>query len=191
MNATHAHRDYNTVEIPRTKERFVFRDSPATDDVLAFEFIVGPGGAFPLRHYHDQQSETFHCVSGELTVHLDAGDRVLCQGDEIELSPGTMHAFSNRGDVDAVCEVAYRPAGLNAPWLRIYSALEQHLGREPGLLDIAPFIGRVGIYIEGPPRWGQIALFAVLGPIATLLGRKRRALAAAEAVYGRPFTWPP
>lgn len=179
----------NVVEVERTKERFVFCEEAKSADVLPFDFIVGSGGGVPLRHFHLHQHETFRCVSGELTVHLKDGDRVLKAGESIDLPPGTIHALSNDGSIEVVCEVEYRPAGRNEDFLKIMSALERKLGREPGMLDIAPFILDVGIYIEGPPPWLQKALFIPLRWIAITLGRKKAALDAAAELYGRPFSW--
>ena len=58
------------------------------------------------------------------------------------------------------------------------------------MLDIAPFINDVDIYIDGPPVWVQRALFGlVLRPVALLLGRKRWLLERAREAYGRPVDW--
>lgn len=179
----------NVVENERTGERIVFREPVGGGVVLPFDFVVRPAGGVAMRHFHANQRELFRCQSGELTVHLEKGDRVLRAGEELELSPGMMHAFTNRGSVDAVCYVEYRPAGRNEAWLKLINAIERKLGREPGLLDLAPFIGDVGIYIEGPPVWAQRAMFAGLRVVATLLGKKRAGLAAASELYGRPFAW--
>jgi hypothetical protein len=73
--------------------------------------------------------------------------------------------------------------------LKLVNAIERKLGREPNLLEIAPFIGDVGLFIEGPPRVVQVVLFSVLRVVATALGKKRAGLAAASELYGRPFTW--
>lgn len=179
----------NVVELERSKERFVFRDAEKTADVLPFDFVVGPGGGMALAHLHLHQHEIFRCVSGALTVHLKDGPRILEPGQSVDLPPGTVHSFSNDGAVDAVCHVEYRPAGRNEDWLKIMSALERKLGRQPGMLDIAPFILDVGMYVDGPPPWMQRALFSVLRVVAIALGRKKAALEAAAEVYGRPFTW--
>lgn len=179
----------NVVVNANAKERFVFDRARTTAAVLPFDFIVGPGGGLPMKHVHDRQHETFRCVSGELTVLLDKDERILRPGEVIDLPPGTVHAFANRGAVDAVCAVEYRPAGRNEEWLKVVNAIEARNGKPPGILDIAPFILDVGIFIQGPPRWVQVALFSVLRVVANLLGRKRAGLAAAEAVYGRPFQW--
>ncbi len=79
----------------------------------------------------------------------------------------------------------YRPAGRNEAWLKVVNARTFLEGTEPGMLDLAPFINDVDMYIKGPPIWVQRALFAV----AVLLGRKRAALDAVQKVYGQPLEW--
>lgn len=102
---------------------------------------------------------------------------------------GTVHSLANQGDVQTVCDVEYRPAGRNRDWFQLIGAAIATTGKEPGLFDLSPFIGDVGIYIEGPPVPAQRALFAVLKPLAILLGRRRRMLRMASDYYGRAFTW--
>lgn len=172
------------------KEHFVFHGTGAGGaDVLAFDFVVGVGGGVPMRHHHLHQEEVFRVKRGELTVHLGGGDRVVRAGEEITIAPGTMHAFTNQGDVDVVCDVEYRPAGRNEQWLKLTNALEAKLGRELGLLDIAPFLGDVGLFIEGPPVAVQRVLFAMCKVVAIALGKRRIALAAAREAYGPGFSW--
>lgn len=176
------------VENARFGERFVFTGS--TPEVCAFDFYVAPRRGMPMLHKHGRQSEVFRCRRGELTVLLKGETRVVRAGEEFTIPAGTLHAFENRGDVEVYCEVEYRPAGRNMEWLMVLNACERATGREPGLLDLAPFINDVDIYVDGPPVWVQRALFGwVLRPIALLTGRKRRLLERAREAYGRPIDW--
>jgi len=179
--------DKLVVENARFGERFVF--GPATKGAFVFDFFVAPKSGMPMMHTHAKQTEVFRCRRGEVTVLLADGTKVLRPGDEVELAPGTFHAFENRGDVEVECEVEYRPAGRSREWLLLTNALERATGREPGLLDLAPFILDVDIFIKGPPIWMQRAIFGALRPIATLLGRRERALRLAAEMYGPAFAW--
>jgi quercetin dioxygenase-like cupin family protein len=170
-------------------ERFVFRSPPEDTERLAFDFFVTPGGGVPDRHQHARQSETFRCRSGALDVEVAGVLRRLGPGEELTLPAGTVHRMMNHGDEDVHCEVEYRPAGRNREWFQLIAANTERLGREPGLLDLAPFLPDVDLYLAGPV-WLQRALFRrVLAPLAILLGRRRRMLACASETYGRPFTW--
>lgn len=174
------------VENARFGERFEF--GPATDGDFAFDFFVAPGKGVPMLHAHGRQSEVFRCRAGELTVLLADGERTLRPGEELDLAAGTFHAFVNRGAVEAHCEVEYRPAGRSREWLMLMNAVERAVG-EPGLLDLAPFINDVDLFIKGPPFWMQRAIFGALRPLAGALGRKERALRLAAEAYGAAFRW--
>lgn len=174
---------------PATGEHFRFTSAPTEPEVFAFEFTVDPGGGVFESHRHVEQSEWFRCTSGALTVTVDGVTQVLRPGDEVLVAPGALHAMANEGDVPAVCDVEYRPAGRNRAWFQLNSAFQAKTGREPGLLDLGAFIGDVGIFIENPPIPLQRALFTVLRPIAIVLGRRRRMLGYARDVYGTDFAW--
>jgi quercetin dioxygenase-like cupin family protein len=177
---------------PSSGERFVFTRTGAETggEVLAFDFFVAPRGGVPMKHLHDRQAEVFRCVRGELTVTVAGETRKLRPGEEVVLAPGTVHSLVNEGVDEVKCEVEYRPAGRNEAWFKIMSGFVWKHGRDPSVLDLAPFINDVDIYVAGPPRWLQRALFGwLLKPLAIVLGRRERMLAAASEAYGRPFAW--
>lgn len=182
----------NEAASPSSGERFVFTTTTQASkgEVLGFDFFVAPRGGVPMRHYHAGQSEVFRCKRGELTMTIGKETRKLRPGEEVMLARGTLHSLVNEGDEEVHCEVEYRPAGKNEDWFRLLGSYALRHGRDPGMLEIAPFILDVDIVIEGPPRWLQRLLFGlVLRPIAIVLGRRRAMLDAAEEVYGRPFVW--
>ena len=185
----HTTRSETELTLAPSGERFVFRSPPEETDRLAFDFSVAPGGGVPHRHQHARQSETFWCRSGTLDVEVSGELRRLGPGEELTLPAGTVHSLVNQGDEEVHCEVEYRPAGRNREWFQLIAANTERLGREPSLLDLAPFIADVDLYLPGPV-WLQRAVFrGVLGPLGILLGRRRRMLACATEAYGRPFTW--
>jgi mannose-6-phosphate isomerase-like protein (cupin superfamily) len=177
------------VELAPTGERFRFRSDPADITRLAFDFHVAPGGGVPDRHQHARQSETFRCLHGTLDVDVHGETRQLHPGDELTLPAGTVHSLRNAGDAEVHCEVEYRPAGRNREWFLLVAANTRRLGREPGLLDLAPFIADVDIYLPGPVGPQRALVRWALRPLGILLGRRRRMLACASEAYGRPFRW--
>jgi quercetin dioxygenase-like cupin family protein len=177
---------------PHSGERFVFTRTGAESggEVLAFDFFVEPRGGVPMKHCHGGQTEIFRCLRGELTVTIGGETRTLRPGEEVVLSPGTVHSLFNAGEEEVQCEVEYRPAGRNEDWFKLMSGFAWKHGREMGVLDLAPFLGDVDLYVDGPPKWLQRLLFAgLLKPLALALGRRERVLAAASEAYGRPFAW--
>jgi mannose-6-phosphate isomerase-like protein (cupin superfamily) len=172
-----------------TGERFALRSDPGDTDRLTFDFYVEPGGGVKDNHRHTKQSEHFRCISGALDVTVNGESRRLCPGDELVLAPGTLHTLQNLGDTDVHCEVEYRPAGRNREWFQMIAAYIDRTGKEPGLLDLAPFIADVDLYLNMPVWFQRLVLKAILAPIAIALGRRRRMLSYATVAYGRPFTW--
>jgi mannose-6-phosphate isomerase-like protein (cupin superfamily) len=172
-----------------TGERFVMRSDPADTTRMTFDFHVEPGGGVEKVHCHRSQTERFHCVRGTLEVTVDGEPRRLTAGDDLELAPGTFHSLHNDGDEPVHCEVEYRPAGRNREWFQLMAAFIARTGREPGVLDLAPFIPDVDIYLKGPMLPQRLVIGYVLRPLAVLLGRRRRMLAFASEAYGRPFAW--
>ncbi len=182
----------NVVENKLQGERFVFKRGTgggSSADVSAFDFFLAPGGGMPQMHCHLKQSEIFRVQAGTLTVLTPTGERVLRAGDELRLGPGDFHAFVNRGVDEVRCDVEYRPAGKNEHWLKVTSSVVVLEGRAPTMLEIAPFVGDVDMFIAGPPIIVQRVLFAVLASIARVLGHEQRMLACARRVYGPAFVW--
>lgn len=183
--------DFDTVENPKSGERFVF--TTTTEDsggeLLAFDFFVAPGGGVPETHRHVKQSEVFRCRRGELTVTVEGETRILRPGDEVHLAPGTRHSLVNAGDTECECAVEYRPAGRNEALLKLMHGYTWRTGKDPGPLAMGPFIGDADLYGPGPV-WLQKALFnGVLKPLGILFGRRRKVMAIAEQNYGRPIAW--
>lgn len=175
---------------PHSGERFVFRSPPSRTDRFEFDFFVAPGGGVDREHRHLHQTETFHCRAGELTVSLDGERVVIGPGESVTIRPGVAHTLLNGGDVEVRCDVAYAPAGRNREWFQLIGARSARTGKEPGLLDLGPFIGDVGIYVTGPPISLQKVLFRwILRPLGILLGRRRRMLETARQAYGQDFAW--
>lgn len=114
----------------------------------------------------------------------------MCERGTLTIEPGTAHTLRNTGDEELHCDVSYEPAGRNREWFQLLSGYTQRYGKEPGLLDLGPFIGDVGIYITGPPVGVQKVLYRwVARPLGIVLGRRRRMLAAARQAFGPSFTW--
>lgn len=181
----------DTVINPKSGERIVFTTTTQESggEVLAFDFFVSPGGGVDFPHRHIKQREVMRGVTGELALKVNGIRQVLRPGDELILEAGDVHTIINETDSEVHCEVEYRPAGRNEDWFRIAHGYTYWTGREPGMLDLAPFVADVDIYMPGP-LWLQRFFFnRVLRPLGIALGRREKMLDIAEQVYGRKFTW--
>ena len=101
-----------TLENPVTGERFTFTDTAATTDgeLLAFDFVLRPGGAVPISHVHPLQTERFEVTSGRMRFRVGRRTVIAEAGDVVEVEPGTPHSFANDGDDEATLRVEVRPA---------------------------------------------------------------------------------
>lgn len=54
-----------------------------------------PGQHHPA-HYHKKKEETFHLLSGDLTIFLEGVERKLSPGETCLVSPGMWHSFSSQ-----------------------------------------------------------------------------------------------
>jgi uncharacterized cupin superfamily protein len=65
---------------------------------------VEPGGRSSQRHAHTRQDEFVYVLEGEITLHDDAGKRVMRAGECVGFPAGTgnAHSFLNEGTKDAV-----------------------------------------------------------------------------------------
>jgi quercetin dioxygenase-like cupin family protein len=180
--------DSNTIINTETGERIVIQKSGAETGgaCLGFDFYAAPGGGVPFEHYHAKQSEYFRMVEGELTLRVDGETRLLRAGDEMTLAPGTRHSIKNEGDVEAHCYVEYHPALKSEWWFRIIHPYQSAIGKEPGLLDLAPFLSKgVETYPARVPLViGRIVIF-VFGMIGRLLGRDRKVMQVVNQGVGQ------
>src|SRR4051812_4503928 len=101
-----------TLENPVTGERLAFTDTAATPggELLAFDFALRPGGAVPMPHVHPRQTERFEVTAGRIRFRVGLRTVVAGRGDVVEVPPGVMHSFANRGEQEARLRVEVRPA---------------------------------------------------------------------------------
>lgn len=61
-----------------------------------------PGEQLPLAyHYHDEQTEAFYVLEGDLHVETPDGDLVIGAGEALVVDPGDPHRAYNPADAEA------------------------------------------------------------------------------------------
>ena len=67
-----------TLDNPVTGERFTFTDTAASSggELLAFDFVLRPGGAVPIPHVHPVQNERFEVVDGLMRFRVGLRKRI-------------------------------------------------------------------------------------------------------------------
>lgn len=93
------------------------------EDVLEVEGSYGPNGKPPPAHYHPAQDEHFEVLEGTLRTKVDGEERVLEEGDTLEIPRGAAHQMWNDADDPARVRWETRPALRTEDWFRAIDAL--------------------------------------------------------------------
>ena len=168
------------IENPVTGERVVVRVGTAdsTGELLVVDAYVRPGGAVTGEHVHPAIEEHFTVVRGRVGFRLDGRETIARLGHRLHVSPGTAHDWWNAGEEEALITVEIRPGGRFEEMIANLFGLAQdgktNAKGMPNLLQAALFAREFEdvLYFTKPPRAVQKVLFAVLAPIARLLGYK-------------------
>jgi uncharacterized cupin superfamily protein len=165
-------------ENPITSERAVVRvgTEDSGGDLVITDLYVSPGGRVAAEHVHQVINEWFTPVSGRVGFRVNGQDAVAEIGQRLHVSPGTAHDWWNAGDEETHVVVEVSPAA------RFEEAISTTFGLArdgktnanglPNLLQLALLSREFEdvLYFTNPPRAVQKVLFAVLAPVARLLG---------------------
>ncbi|WP_144630776.1 cupin domain-containing protein [Bordetella genomosp. 13] len=98
--------------------RFLVDGTDTTGHMAMAEMIVQPQAKVPPPHRHVDVDETIHIIEGSLTYRVDGQVRVLSRGDHCFSPRGSVHHFSNPGDVPARALVVFSPANIGPEYFR-------------------------------------------------------------------------
>ena len=171
----------NEISNPRTGQRMVFRktgaDSVGRELIIECWSPVHPAGEpHEPMHTHPKQEKTFRVVDGELTVLMGDHERTLREGEEMIVSAGVPHSFWNGSTANAHYWQEFRPALRSAEFFTTLFSLARDGKLDargmPAPLQLAASGARFRdeIMVTQPPPWVQRVVFAVLSPVARLLG---------------------
>lgn len=163
--------------VTRERLRFTVHADETGGERCVLDFVCeARGGGVPEVHLHEGQTEIFRVRAGALHLWVDGVERVLRPGEELAVPPNVPHGLVNRGDVDAVLEVEYRPALRSEWWLSTFHAAAERAGESPALVDFLPHLvaKRVGLRPTHVPRPLVLLLGWLLVPWSRLSGRWRR-----------------
>jgi quercetin dioxygenase-like cupin family protein len=153
---------------------------------IEVDLWLQPGAAVARAHVHDQFTERFEVLAGEVGFQVAGDERAAGPGEGvIEVPAGTVHDWWNAGDgvAHVRVEVAATPEAPGRPAARFGSMIETlwslgALGRVnaqgmPGPLWLAAIAReyRDVIRFTKPPAAVQAALFGPLAAIARRTGR--------------------
>lgn len=146
----------------------------STAQALEVEATYGAGGKPPPKHLHPAQDEHFEVLEGSLRVRAGDEQRVLREGETIEILRETPHQMWNPGEAQARVRWQTRPAGRTESWFRDIDALNRAAGGGmPGPLAFAAVVAEYGdtfrLAVRPQPVVG--GALAGLAFVARLLGR--------------------
>ena len=98
--------------------RFLVDGQDTTGHMAMAEMIVQPLAKVPPPHRHVDVDETIHILEGSLTYRVDDCVRVLNAGDHCFSPRGSVHHFSNPGDVPVRALVVFSPANIGPDYFR-------------------------------------------------------------------------
>jgi quercetin dioxygenase-like cupin family protein len=120
-------------------------DGTTTDGHMAMaEMVVQPQAKVPPPHRHDDVDETIRVIEGALTYRVDDEVCVLQAGDHCISPRGSVHHFSNQGDVPARAIVVFSPASIGPAYFRDVAGV-LGAGGPPDPQAMAAVMGRHGI----------------------------------------------
>jgi quercetin dioxygenase-like cupin family protein len=165
-------------ENPVTGEHVVVRigTDQTGGELLVVDLYVRPGGAVMGEHVHSAIEERFTVLRGQVGFRLAGQEAIAELGKKLIVPAGMPHDWWNAGQQEALVRVEIRPAARFEAMIRNAFGLGQDgkVNRKgmPSLLQLAVFALEFDdvIRFTHPPRVVQQVLFAVLAPIARLLG---------------------
>jgi quercetin dioxygenase-like cupin family protein len=112
------------------------------EELLVMESSYRASGAPAPAHFHPSQDERFVVLSGSVRAAVDGDERLLAEGDQLELPAGTVHEFGGHPEEDGTVRWEVRPALRTWEFMeRMFGALEAAAeGREEEAgFDIADY----------------------------------------------------
>ena len=155
---------------------FVATSASTGGALLEKHVTYPPHTEAPAPHFHPEQEETFTIVQGALNTVINGVQRRYAAGATFVVPAGTPHTMHADADEPTRFVWQVRPALRTEDFFEKLWDLARAAGsdapRPPNLLQGALLMRTYAreFQLVRPPRWLQVPLFAVLEPIARLLG---------------------
>ncbi len=162
-------------------ETFIFTHLVERADEVQFDVFLERGGMLTgtgRQHFHPGAEEEFIVQTGALKLMVDGKWRMLGPGERFTVPRATPHLFRNGHDGQTLFTTKFRPA---QDFLRFFLNMSMNTANHPQWYDgkgepplvlqaIALHAFHGHGYGAGIPVWFQKLLFAVLSPVARLMG---------------------
>jgi quercetin dioxygenase-like cupin family protein len=143
---------------------------------LVADLYISPGGAVAGEHVHPNIEERFTVLSGKVGFRINGVEQIASLNTELVVTPGIAHDWWNAGDEEAYVRVDIRP-GIRFELMaqNLFGLANDDKTNAKGMpnpLQLAIFGKEFQdvLYFTSPPRWVQKLMFAIVAPIARLVG---------------------
>ena len=170
------------IENPVTGQTIIFRATgqETNGEVFQAEGIFRPGGFAGVLHYHPFQKERFEVMEGTACFKVGHKQVQLGPGETIVVPTGQRHTFWNAGQDEMRVIFEFRPAlPATVRFYEFYFGLAR-VGKArknglPSIWQIALQVDEFADHVRmaNPPWWIQRVIFALLRPVALLIGYRR------------------
>lgn len=160
--------------------RIIRSGADTAGTLLEMEATYPPSSAAPPLHFHPRQDERFVILEGGMRAIIGGRACELRVGDTLDVPAGVPHAMWNAGSGSSTVNWQTRPALRTEQFFETVFTLAERgqvdSNGTPRLLDLAVLVPAYWqeIRMIRPSPFIQRLLFAVLGPIAALLGHRAR-----------------
>jgi quercetin dioxygenase-like cupin family protein len=135
-----------TITVGQLGVRFLVEAGDSNGSAAVFECYVPADSRMPAPHSHDAFEETIYGLEGVSTWTVDGETIEVGPGEALCVERGAIHAFENRGNVDAKF-LAIATPGVFGPdyFLEIGEVLAASAGGPPDLASIGAVMRRHGL----------------------------------------------
>lgn len=163
-----------------TSEGFTSKVVATDKNQTWLQLRAQPHAAGPPAHVHTTFSETFLVSKGVLSLRVGDEVKVLRPGEEFTVFPGIIHKPFNETDEDVIVVGPITPKyGLPRDFALFLAQVYGYMDESPRnaklarlLLQMSLFSSRYDTWIAGPPLWVQRLVYAVLRPVARMMGHR-------------------
>ncbi len=140
-----------TIKVGPFSIRFLIEGSDSGGSVSVFECDVPADSQMAAPHSHDAFEETIYGLQGTSTWTIDGDSVEIGPGEAVCVPRGAVHAFENRGDIDAKFLAIASPGVFGPAYFReVGEVLAASAGGPPDLAALAEVMGRHGL-TPAPP----------------------------------------
>jgi quercetin dioxygenase-like cupin family protein len=168
----------DVIENPVTGERaiIVLGTEETGGERIVADLYVRPGGAVAGEHVHAAIDERFTVIRGQVGFRIDGREDVVGPGRTLRVPAGVVHDWWNAGEEEARVRVEITPGiRFEEMSLNLFGLAQDGKTDAKGMPHLLQLVLLARefedvVVFTNPPRRVQRIVFAILAPVARLLG---------------------